>query len=210
MQLHQNIGRRAIAVGDRTIEVAPLDDPKHLAAIQKTLADVSPVSVSALKQSSRATVALDDALKGDVKFDLVTVENSQIAKILERSPGGLVRFSRVGFDRAGQAAIVFVTHVCGGLCGTGHYIVLEKNAVWRITAVHMVFISLPEFGRVSRATRRFRRAQRAGCVPLNVNFCARKPAWTSAPWAFFTVGPAASATKMLPDGSTERLCGRPS
>ncbi len=51
---------------------------------------------------------------------------------------------------------------------------------------------------------------RAGFVPLNVNFCARKPASTSAPAAFFTVGPAASATKMFPDGSTERLCGRPS
>jgi hypothetical protein len=126
----------------RTIEVTLLADPRHLAAAKRMLGDVSNSAVAALRQGSAAIVAFDDALNGNVKYELVTVVDSGIARILERSPGGLVRFSRVGFDRAGRAAIVFVSHVCGGLCGTGHYIVLAKNAgVWRITAVHMAFIS---------------------------------------------------------------------
>jgi hypothetical protein len=43
------------------------------------------------------------------------------------------------------------------------------------------------------------------------NFCALNPACTVAPVVgCFTSSPAASATKIFPDGSTERLCGRPS
>ena len=48
-------------------------------------------------------------------------------------------------------------------------------------------------------------------VPGERNFCARCPVAPRHPSVgFFTSGPAASATKMLPDGSTVRLCGRPS
>lgn len=65
--------------------------------------------------------------------------------------------------------------------------------------------------RARESRERVENLYRAGRVPVNLNFCARNPACASFPVAgSFTVGPAASATKMLPEGSTDRLCGRPS
>ncbi|MGN6183425.1 MAG: hypothetical protein ACTHQM_07205 [Thermoanaerobaculia bacterium] len=49
--------------------------------------------------------------------------------------------SRVGFNLTGTRALLHVSVVCGGMCGSGHYIVLEKrNGTWvpiaeRITGI---------------------------------------------------------------------------
>jgi len=52
----------------------------------------------------------------------------------ERYPGssGYVSFSRVGFNGNATQALVYVVCVCGGLCGTGGYVLLEKKGgTWR-------------------------------------------------------------------------------
>ena len=44
---------------------------------------------------------------------------------------GLIRLFRVGFDPLMEQALVFVTHSCGGRCGSGTYTLLSKvNGVW--------------------------------------------------------------------------------
>jgi hypothetical protein len=40
---------------------------------------------------------------------------------------GLIRLSRVGFDRSSGHAMVFVSHWCGGRCGSGAYTLLSRN-----------------------------------------------------------------------------------
>lgn len=42
-------------------------------------------------------------------------------------------FSHVGFDRDRTQALVYVSYTCGGLCGDGQYVLLERSARgWRI------------------------------------------------------------------------------
>ncbi|HEX6070925.1 MAG TPA: hypothetical protein VFZ18_13915 [Longimicrobiaceae bacterium] len=49
-----------------------------------------------------------------------------------RSPG-LIRLSRVGFDPERQQALVFVSHSCGGRCGSGAYLLLSNaSGSWAV------------------------------------------------------------------------------
>jgi len=46
--------------------------------------------------------------------------------------GGYIQLSAVGFDNTRQYAIVYVAHMCGGLCGSGQYHFLQLEAgTWR-------------------------------------------------------------------------------
>jgi hypothetical protein len=51
---------------------------------------------------------------------------------------GYMQLSAVGFDNTRQYAIVYVAHMCGGLCGGGeyHFLQLEQDA-WREVKVRM-------------------------------------------------------------------------
>lgn len=56
--------------------------------------------------------------------------------------GGLIVLSRVGFSPATNQALVYIQHGCGGLCGTGNYVLLEKSgARWQVVKRSMVWIS---------------------------------------------------------------------
>jgi hypothetical protein len=46
---------------------------------------------------------------------------------------GLIGFSNVGFNQAHTQAFVYISHGCGGLCGEGEYVLLEKRGgAWHI------------------------------------------------------------------------------
>ena len=46
---------------------------------------------------------------------------------------GLLGFSRVGFDKAHTKAFVYVSEICGSLCGNGYSFILEKvNGSWEV------------------------------------------------------------------------------
>lgn len=62
----------------------------------------------------------------------------------KRYPGssGFIILSRVGFNAVMNQALVYIHHGCGGLCGTGHYVLLEKSGNdWRAIKKNMVWIS---------------------------------------------------------------------
>lgn len=51
-------------------------------------------------------------------------------------------FSHIGFNPGRTQALVYVSYVCGGMCGDGHYVLLEKSGGrWRITDSVMAWIS---------------------------------------------------------------------
>jgi len=41
--------------------------------------------------------------------------------------GGYIALSRVGFNANSDQALAYMQHVCGGVCGSGHYLLLVKN-----------------------------------------------------------------------------------
>jgi hypothetical protein len=46
---------------------------------------------------------------------------------------GLIRFSRIQFDRDGQLALLTFSHVCGDLCGSGSTLLMKKRGtVWKV------------------------------------------------------------------------------
>jgi len=56
--------------------------------------------------------------------------------------GGLIALSRAGLDSSGNQALVYMRHSCGGLCGTGHYMLLVKNEQrWVVQKKFMAWIS---------------------------------------------------------------------
>jgi len=55
---------------------------------------------------------------------------------------GYWSFSPVGYDTKGTEALVYVGHHCGGLCGTGHLVLLAKeNGHWIVKNRVMLWIS---------------------------------------------------------------------
>ena len=55
---------------------------------------------------------------------------------------GSISFSSIGYNRAGDVAVLMVDHGCDALCGTGHNVSLRKiNGKWRITKAVMTWVS---------------------------------------------------------------------
>jgi hypothetical protein len=55
---------------------------------------------------------------------------------------GLISFSNVGFDRDVTQALVSTARGCGGLCGAGYYVLLEKEGgVWKVRSKTMTWVS---------------------------------------------------------------------
>jgi len=91
----------------------------------------------------------------DLNMKYVLVSKQEIEKIFKegggwwdefykRYPdsGGLIALSRPGFNPAMNQAIVYISHNCNALCGTGHYVLLEKSADrWKVVEQKMVWIS---------------------------------------------------------------------
>jgi hypothetical protein len=62
----------------------------------------------------------------------------------KRFPGasGITTWSRVGFNSDGKQALFYESYRCGGLCGTGRYMVMEKkNGTWVIGTEIVVWVS---------------------------------------------------------------------
>jgi hypothetical protein len=72
------------------------------------------------------------------------VKNTAVLPELDGLPGTVVSWastgrltvSRVGFDRGGTRALITVSYNCGGLCGEGAMLVLERavHGEWRVTS----------------------------------------------------------------------------
>lgn len=59
-------------------------------------------------------------------------------------PGAMGRFSvsPIGYSADGNMAVLNVDHGCGGLCGTGHIVVLKRvNGMWTVLGDMMTWIS---------------------------------------------------------------------
>jgi hypothetical protein len=76
----------------------------------------------------------------------VVIDSAQLESIFKKGGGdwlayykqfpgspGLLTFSRVGFSTDGAQALFYVSSNCGGLCGGGYYVVMERlNGRWVI------------------------------------------------------------------------------
>lgn len=111
---------------------------------EQTVEDYKPKN-----KDSHKVKALDIKTKhvflGKKDFDQIFKEGPKgWEEFYKRYPdsGGYIGFSRVGFNMEMDQALVYVEHGCGGLCGTGHYVLLKKDGgAWKIVKKHMAWIS---------------------------------------------------------------------
>ena len=55
---------------------------------------------------------------------------------------GLLRLSRVGFNSDGNQAAFYISNYCGGLCGGGYFVIMEKvNSNWKVVQEVQVWVS---------------------------------------------------------------------
>lgn len=89
----------------------------------------------------------------DLKLEYTLVPKEKIKQIFEElswdefyrqfpDSGGYIALSRVGLNSRGDQAFVYRRHMCGGLCGSGHYLALvKKNGEWAVQKKFMSWIS---------------------------------------------------------------------
>jgi len=88
-----------------------------------------------------------------LKQKYLVVDSNEIKKMFKRGgwgefykrypdSGGFISVSRPGFNKEMDQALLFIEHRCGDLCGTGHYILLEKSGdTWKVIQQNLVWIS---------------------------------------------------------------------
>lgn len=76
-------------------------------------------------------------------FDMIELEEDwkTFYRMYPRS-NGYMRFSRVGFNVAGDEAFLSTAWMCGSLCSEGRYILLrKKNGQWKIETSELTWVS---------------------------------------------------------------------
>lgn len=101
-------------------------------------------TVGRLSQSFHTDLPKTFIAAGSVHFsdDLIVNDGSKSFEQLFPGASGIISFSRVGFDSTLREAIVSVSYVCGGLCGSGHRYVLKKmSGQWEVVSRLELWVS---------------------------------------------------------------------
>jgi hypothetical protein len=100
-------------------------------------------TVGRLSQSFHTDLPKTFTPVGSVHFsDLIVNDGSKSFVQLFPGASGIISFSHVGFDSTLREAIVSVSFVCGGLCGSGHrYVLKKKRGRWEVVSKLMVWVS---------------------------------------------------------------------
>jgi hypothetical protein len=105
-------------------------------ALQARLPALQPETFDNFRERNRHQSRFQPSFHMAPPYDLI--EQSQFNSLFKnggwtafykRFPGspGAVTFSRVGFNADGTQALFFATNHCGGLCGGGAYVVMQKH-----------------------------------------------------------------------------------
>ena len=120
-------------------------------SILKQLSPISEDTVASLKERNKSPHPLYHSFNLPISYMLVEAkEVEQVWKerrwkeFYEKYPasGGFISFSRVGFNREMNEALVYFEHWCGRVCGSGFYLVLKKDEVgWKVAKMDRAWIS---------------------------------------------------------------------
>jgi hypothetical protein len=113
--------------------------------IRQELPSLLDETLNDYKHKNKEQSSLKDSFKLKIKHVLIseeeikqTIKDAGWKDFYEKYPesGGLISFSRVGFDSRMTQALVYFEHWCGGLCGSGNYILLRKEGEsWKVVSV---------------------------------------------------------------------------
>lgn len=95
-------------------------------------------TIDGFRRANARQAFLDRAFRFPVEYEIV--DESRLAPIFKRGGGGwgayykqypgaqgIATLSRVGFSADGAQGLFYIKNVCGGLCGSGWYLIMEKR-----------------------------------------------------------------------------------
>jgi hypothetical protein len=119
---------------------------------QKELPALQPASINSLREvnthpatfrhSFRLPVAYE--LVNKAEFDAIFKKGGWWTDYYTKYPNsqGILSLSRVGFSPDGKQAVFFASNHCGGKCGTGAYVVMEKSdSGWKVVKELLIWVS---------------------------------------------------------------------
>jgi hypothetical protein len=120
----------------------PIPWTQTAGSLQNKVPTLKRTTIDAFREVNRQQASLRRSFHP--AFDYELVDSTQLDSIFKngdwpayykRFPGspGILTFSRVGFNAGGTQALFYLNNRCGGLCGTGMYVVMEKrNGRWMV------------------------------------------------------------------------------
>jgi len=122
----------------------PIPWTQTASSLQNKVPTLQRTTIDAYREVNAQKAALRRSFQPSIEYELV--DSAQLEPIFKRGGGdwlafykqfpgsqGVLTFSRVGFSADGTEALFFLSNHCGGLCGTGRYVVMEKrNGRWVI------------------------------------------------------------------------------
>jgi hypothetical protein len=131
----------------------PIPWSQTASSLQSKVPTLKRTTIDAFREVNRQQASLRRSLHPAIDYELV--DSAQLdsffkrgggdwAAFYKRFPGssGIMTFSRVGFSEDGTQALFYVSNQCGGLCGAGMYVVMEKrNGSWSIEKEIEMWIS---------------------------------------------------------------------
>lgn len=131
----------------------PVPWEKTAESLRKKAPALQQATVDSFRSQNLQPAFVHRSIRSPIDYELVTP--AQLEPIFcthcgfwpeyyKRFPGasGIVTWSRVGFNWDGTQALFYESYRCGGLCGTGRYMVIEKkNGSWVIGTEIVVWVS---------------------------------------------------------------------
>ncbi len=133
------VGPGAAALQDTTLALEP-EQVTRLSLLKHEMPQLDDATVSDLQAKSSAQVRLENRFS--VALQLVPEGAARTAKTLPEQ-NGVIRVSRIGFNRDHTQALFEVEHVGCPLCGGSKYVLMKRSWLrsWNIQTQHYSFIS---------------------------------------------------------------------
>ena len=151
-------GIRTIVIAERTqfskVNWERRED--YLKSILEELRPVSQETIEDFEKMNQQEVELASRLNLTVNYELldprrqpsgVKTPDESVkywAQFFERYPDspGIISLSRVGFSSGKDQAVVYVSNLCGDLCGKGYYVLLiNSDKGWKVQKEMMLWVS---------------------------------------------------------------------
>jgi hypothetical protein len=100
-----------------------------------TIRNFHQANMKQVQLALRFHLSIQYQLVSAARIGSILKDVSSWPKYYKQYPGaqGYVALSRVGFSADGKQALFYASNWCGGKCGTGSYVVMEKHgSVWKI------------------------------------------------------------------------------
>jgi len=131
----------------------PIPWEKTAESLRQKAPVLQQTTVNSFRKANAQQAFVHRSLRSPIGYELV--DSAELDSMFKKGGGdwlayykryprasGVVTWSRVGFNADGTQALFYESYRCGGLCGTGRYMVMEKkNGSWVIGTDIVVWVS---------------------------------------------------------------------